>query len=137
MLAFRISVVLSALVWSGCSGCHDDSGGGGSSDAGVPTAEVTLRVLDDDARSCEVLLNEQAWQVSNVRFETAISGDFERWAPRVALAFTRGEDEPLGQVLKLELRKKREGEPTEFAKIETTCFDRLGKVIEGADVRIE
>jgi hypothetical protein len=132
-------VVLCALQFSACSGCNDGKGGGGGDDTpdgSVPTTDVSLTVLDESARSCEVLLHEKGWEVTGVRYEAHIAGDWDRSAPRVALAFTRAEDEPLGRALALDLTRTGEGDPQDF-ELETTCFDRQGKAIEGADVRVE
>jgi len=132
----RSCLVLFALLWSGCDGCDDDKSNAADVDAGA-NAEVTLTVLDDSARACEVMLNERAWEVQKVRYGEAITGEWERWAPRVALAFTRGEDEALGTAVTLDLKRKADGNPAEFESIQTTCYDRLGKAIEGAEVRVE
>lgn len=129
-------LALFALLGSGCDGCGDDKSSAADVDAGA-NAEVTLTVLDESARACEVMLNERAWEVREIRFGETITGEWERWAPRVALAFTRGEDEALGTAVTLDLKRKAEGNPAEFESIQTTCYDRLGNAIEGAEVRVE
>jgi hypothetical protein len=141
----RMAVTLSALSalcalqLSACSGCDDSKSKKPEDkpDGSVPNAAVTLTVLAESARSCEVMLSEKAWEVTGVKYSEHITGDWDRSAPRVALAFTRGEDEPLGEALELTLSKKSDGEATDFGAIQTTCFDRQGKAIEGADVRVE
>jgi hypothetical protein len=125
-------VVSLGLVLGACSG-------GGSkppADGGVaPTRDFGVTVNDAKARACDVLLVEGTRQVAGVTFASTVKGQWNRWDPRVGLAFTALEDKALGDVATLKLRIVKD--EAQFPSVTVTCYDRTGAKLAGSKVTIK
>jgi hypothetical protein len=129
---------LLALAISACSGGGGAKppGDGGAGGAGpYPEKASGVSVSDARARACEVVLTEGLREVSAISFASGVRGQWSRWAPRVAFAFTATADKPLGTVATLTLRIK--GNEAQFPTQAATCYDRAGAKLDNSKVIIK
>ena len=128
-----VGIRVGALALVFASAC----GGGAKSpvDGGAPMRDVGLTVNDARARACDVLITEGQRQVTGVTFDASVKGQWSRWEPRVAIAFTAKEDKAFRGVGKLTVRVPQDG--ADFSSIDVTCYDRAGAKLAGAKVTIK
>jgi hypothetical protein len=124
------------VVLSACSGGGKKGGGGAAgSDGGAPEVAFGVTVSDANARACEVVLTEGTRDVTGVTFGAGVKGQWSRWAPRVAIAFTSTTDAPLGTAATLTLRVR--APEAKFPGQSVTCYDRAGAKLAKAEVTIK
>lgn len=95
------------------------------------TANLTVRVGSDDARACEVMLNDPEDQLGEPIFGAGVEGRVVRRGDRVALAFAGRSDAPLGDAVGFT--------PTAQGAItleSVQCFDRDGRAMGAPDVAL-
>ncbi len=126
-----------ALALGACSsgGGAKKTGDGGVDGGGVPDQKFGVTVNDPQARACEVALTEGTREVAGVTFAAGVKGQWSRWAPRVAIAFTATADAALTEVATLTLRIK--AAETQFPNETVTCYDRAGAKLAGSKVTIK
>ena len=125
-----------ALVACSGGGAKKPPGDGGAGGGGpFPEQAFGVTVADARARACEVVLTEGKREVSAISFAAGVKGQWSRWAPRVAFAFTATADKPLGGVATLTLRIK--GTEAQFPSQEVTCYDRSGAKLDNSKVAIQ
>lgn len=120
-------LALSMLLAAACSGASDSNCEGGV----CPTSAV-VRVLDDRARSCELLLRDAADGRTAVRFSDAVLGRQVREGGRLAVAVTQRTRAAVpDDAMTLEIL----GGAPEL--VSSTCFDDRGEPLHGAGVEVE
>lgn len=126
-----------AVVVSACSGGGKKGGatGAAGADGGAPEVVFGVTVSDAKARACEVVLTEGTRDVTGVTFGDGVKGQWSRWAPRVAIAFTATTDAPLGTAATLKLRVR--APEASFPAQAVTCYDRAGAKLAKAEVTIK
>ena len=131
----RLAVVLVLGALGACS-----SGGGSKPppDAGTgPGADKDFAIVvgDAKARACQLVLREGLREVRYVTFDASVKGQWSRWKPRAAIAFTARADAPLAKVATLTLTIK--GAETAFPALDVTCYDRAGRKLDSSMVTIK
>ena len=97
-------------------------------------AQATLRVVDVQARACDLILEAaDASRLEGVTFTRRIRGEAVSRAPLMALAFFALDDESLaGAVARLEYRA---GQAPQV--LQETCYDIDGNVVAGTHVSLQ
>lgn len=93
-----------------------------------------LTVSSEDARACDLMLEEQDAKVLSATGSDGVEVAHRRRAPRVAISFASKSDAPIaaGAVV-----LQSTGDTSGFAIASSTCYGADGAVIDGAEVTLE
>ena len=132
-------VVLAALLNPGCGGCGDDNSAASPEvDAGTGPSGLSIVIDNPEVRACDLLVMETGATVVGVAFSEDVLGEWERWAPKVALSFAQRADEAVtGWPVQLELRGAAMDADTAFDASTVKCFDRAGRAVDEPGLRFE
>ncbi len=117
----------SAVLAVACSG-----GSAETCEGGICPTSAVVRVLDDRARSCELLFRDAPEGRTELRFSKAVVGRRVREGQGLAVALMQRERAPIpADAMTLEVTGEA---PT---LVTSTCFDERGEALPGAGVEVE
>lgn len=112
-----------------CSACTCSSSNSATTTATICDS-CCIDVSDSAARSCEAVLETDTTQVTT--FDKSIRGSSQQMGTKLAVAFTAREDKAFaGSLVNFSLS---DGGGCSVKLTSSTCYDRLGKALEGATV---